>query len=175
MLRRLLTLPSALSLLVCVAAVALWVRSYFRLDSFGWRDAPGSGFQLSSETGEFLLFRVTRVGPGEWGTGWNSFRVSPDLRNARRIGSTFLGFQYYRSPPAASHGVVVAGVPYWFIALAAAALPGLRTARVYRHRRLVLHSRCAVCGYDLRATPDRCPECGTAVRNEATGRFNIGA
>jgi hypothetical protein len=58
-------------------------------------------------------------------------------------------------------------VSYWLVFLVAA-LPILFWMLVafWRWRRAVRRARCRLCvtcGYDLRATPDRCPECGTAV------------
>jgi hypothetical protein len=55
-------------------------------------------------------------------------------------------------------------VPIWLLALVTALLPTLWLAQAMRrreHRRRLAANRCIVCGYDLRATPDRCPECGT--------------
>jgi hypothetical protein len=50
-------------------------------------------------------------------------------------------------------------VPLWFATLLFGALPALRLYR--RVRRPHPPGLCLACDYDLRATPGRCPECGT--------------
>jgi hypothetical protein len=53
-------------------------------------------------------------------------------------------------------------VPFWLLTLAAAALAANQlVSAVRRHRRRAAQGACRHCGCDLRATPERCPECGT--------------
>ena len=53
-------------------------------------------------------------------------------------------------------------VPFWLAAAATAVLPTAWLGRWWvRRRRCDRAGLCHRCGYDLRATPDRCPECGT--------------
>jgi hypothetical protein len=53
-------------------------------------------------------------------------------------------------------------IPFWLAFLITLICPGLWLwRRMWRGHSIPGH--CFTCGYDLRATPDRCPECGTAV------------
>ena len=58
-------------------------------------------------------------------------------------------------------------VPYWFLALLTAVGPIVRTVeRIRTRQRVRFRSRrglCVRCGYDLRASEGRCPECGTGI------------
>jgi hypothetical protein len=61
-------------------------------------------------------------------------------------------------------------IPYWFLLALATPLqlrwlPGRLRSR--RRRRLAAAGRCPTCGYDLRGTPDRCPECGSTPQPQA--------
>jgi hypothetical protein len=50
---------------------------------------------------------------------------------------------------------------YWFLYVLFAIAPAWCAAAILHKRRKKQAGFCTVCGYDLRATPDRCPECGT--------------
>jgi hypothetical protein len=68
-------------------------------------------------------------------------------------------------------------VSWWQLILSTAALPAIRwrafcgknwpwmiaLRRIRQRCQDQQAGYCRVCGYDLRATPDRCPECGTPV------------
>ncbi len=68
-------------------------------------------------------------------------------------------------------------VPMWWLHIACwpmavlLGLPGLcitafRLRRALRRRSRIRQGLCLTCGYDLRASQDRCPECGTAIDPE---------
>src|SRR5688500_17904342 len=54
-------------------------------------------------------------------------------------------------------------IPYWSLALILSIVPVVALVRDRRRRWQRRNRRCLQCGYDLRATSDRCPECGTAI------------
>jgi hypothetical protein len=188
--RKLFTLATAGSLLLCVAMVALWIRSYGVNDVISWGNRSGKfriaisccrgdmrldWLRLADDQGDTVgppgLFHFT-VPPG-----FNNLTVSMDplphywvlRRTADRDytghpGFTFSGCGFavsretFFSSGARMYDGWLLGVPVPAVLAAAAILPVAWGTRRYRKRSAAGH--CATCGYDLRATPDRCPECG---------------
>ena len=160
-----------------------------RTTTFGTaRDGGARNWYVWSNRGEVLLgiYRIEyhKVvlaadddGPTPSPFQWLTFQAEPRLTVAYAsikppYGWHFAGFAYgrYTSPtsPTSSDGswlrtlLVKLAAPHWFIALVLGTPPAvLLCGRLRRHRRRRA-GLCPTCGYDLRATSDRCPECGTA-------------
>lgn len=59
-------------------------------------------------------------------------------------------------------------IPYWKPVVAFLLLPAWRIQlRIGARRERLRAGLCRQCGYDLRASADRCPECGTLIRSNA--------
>ncbi|MDB5289965.1 MAG: hypothetical protein JWL69_1206 [Phycisphaerales bacterium] len=163
---RLFTVVCAASLLMYIATMVLWVRSYSRCDLLLRQRGPDDRIAVTSEFG-VLVFEVESPQRGAIQPGWVYF----DSRLPRRWGRPpgVVGFAAFRGtnrhylllPPTAVYGV---SAPHWAVAIITVVLPlawisrrgKLRLAAVRRAGGL-----CAACGYDLRASEGRCPECGT--------------
>lgn len=163
---------AALSLALCLASAALWVRTGWRRDEHQmasrkdafatsahrvwWVHASRpywAGIPYHSEPAHGSF--ADQFG---WGVAPPPY---PPAVQAR--GGVFLGFvyvSYVQTNVTPSCAFTYVGVPMWFLVVATAVLPAVW----FRRRRAARRPPrlCPNCGYDLRATPDRCPECGAA-------------
>src|SRR5687767_7453056 len=178
MTRRLLNLLTVLSLLLCTAAGSLWARSYWMAERVQWRSDAGWREVLSAKGHlQVGLYSSDRPGPRaeSHGPRYDRDQARPPYNwllemNGSR-GDTLAnwertGFAWHERRNVGSgtlHAVAVA--PFWSF-LAITAVPPLAwiTLRLRSRirRRRTRSGLCPACGYDMRATPGRCPECGRA-------------
>jgi hypothetical protein len=149
--RRLLNLLTILPLALSTAAVVPWTGSYFYYTAAGFWPNPAKQrvYGVVSHHGSLYFINVPEAGDARrW--AW-SHRYDP-TRDSRLAGPA--GFMFSRE-----RGSVIVAAPYWLL------VPLLATpaaAALLRRRRRHASGLCNACGYDLRATPGRCPECGTS-------------
>ncbi|HEY7118320.1 MAG TPA: hypothetical protein VH475_17155 [Tepidisphaeraceae bacterium] len=171
-----LNVATALSLLMCVATVSLWVRSYRIVDvvhRYGYEDTG-----RPSKYRRWLLVNhtiATRRGAVQLLIGPKRFAIEgmpPDYYSYPATIDTFdppdwtfFGFAAAHSPPGTPPREQwdQYRFPMYAFTLLFTVLPVAWSVRRYRRRMArsrIERGRCWTCGYDLRATPDRCPECG---------------
>jgi ribosomal protein L37E len=67
---------------------------------------------------------------------------------------------------------VAVAVPHWFLLSLLAVAPTGSLALILGKSRRLHEMLCRRCGYDLRASADRCPECGQPVARHVPGAMS---
>jgi hypothetical protein len=176
--RRLVTLVAAASLLLCVVTAGLWWRSYRTFDTVHYIHHSAEAVQsvgIRTFCGFFECFAnwATKEYLGEVNLGQPGFAYDSGdaalLRKRRNLArrvhdnssrGTFAGFGFRILRRDGPETLRVYWVPMWFLAGLFGVLPAMRAWSIVRGHKRRRAQSCPTCGYDLRATPDRCPECG---------------
>jgi hypothetical protein len=184
--RLLLTLCIVVSLLMCMASAGLWTWGSFEASWLKVRHASNAtdqhAYWVDLEVWNFGGTLHKRLGrdditpayfPGNEPRFAAVFRDSYkpgwkwDQRRGRKLDHWSFppeGFRAARFDWTTHAGMRerawVLGTALWLPTLAFAVLPWIALVRYIRRRRAKALGLCPACGYDLRATPSRCPECG---------------
>jgi len=168
--RRLFNVLTGMSLVLCVAWAVLWVRSYFVFDvvtylwySPGrWHDQSYSGYWSKGSTGtawgENTRWDLTqgftheRLSPVDLHAGW-----PPSL-----VRFNACGVMVIRNAESPRYWDIM--IPCWMPTLLASIAPAMFVRRLRKLKGAPAEGECRKCGYDMRATRDRCPECGTVAK-----------
>jgi len=172
--RRLFNLAAITAAVLFTAICLMWVRSHFARD-YGWTWVPWRG---DASGPRYLKFDVDSAG-GQCELSWKIWTAAnrEQLKQRNELaGRNFyhrafdnprlpsswdgLGFKHYTGP---THSSFL--FPHWSAALLTVILPAVWITHWLLRVTQVKAGHCPTCGYDLRATPGRCPECG-AVANE---------
>lgn len=189
-LRILLHGATLLSALLCAVVIALWVRSYRVVDLVTWDTVARGGFLVRQTTlyahrgaavyactrhdiiaaagAEQRVRNLTvehRPFNPDFVPTYRNYWEDEGLIRVRRFRA--LGFEVvpdalFRHDKKETIRESFVLVPLSALALALAILPVRYGVAAHLRRSRERKGRCRHCGYDLRATPDRCPECGTA-------------
>ena len=185
--RILFHIASILSLLLLIACAILWPRSHFAQDDYyfppiadhaliGSENDPAYRISLSSTQGNFQVMRSQPYWEKLRPSGHASsapgkiFSLTPDRPVDTHF--QFAGIEYFNRPrhtykEGDSTFTLWAfrylTLPYWLLTTLFAILPILWTLhlhRQFRARSRLKRGLCPACGYDLRSSKNRCPECG---------------
>jgi hypothetical protein len=151
-----------LSLLLCMASLAFWIRSRHVRDTLTLSPFPIKWY-VSTDCGTVFLIRD------------RAWFQPADLRPGTNLLSyerSFLGFGKKQSLqshswPVQGPGSIIYGtiiktyfIPLWFCSAIFSILPLIQYPRLLRRLLRKRRGLCLHCGYDLRASANKCPECG---------------
>ena len=184
--RRFFALAAVLSLLLCGATAWLWARTWHHSGMLLYQrepsDGPNSGLGAVSIHGQILVMGIVSRGPrrGPFHSYWiggfahddpNVFLDLDDgsmaVAEVKEEGRTLGGFGVLDTAGGGtSTRSIVLMFPHWFAVVVFAVAPcclAIGKLRAIRSNRRKRDGRCVRCGYDLRASRERCPECGAIV------------
>ena len=189
--RRLLRISRATITVICfglaIAVLALWIRSYFFQDAIARitrnRSTLSSSFaSVFTERGRCKFSFCRRTFDAQEGFDENDGFLIPPRSPRWPVGWSYGAADFVNSGPWFSiethdwastpvsyypgrYSYTWVALPLWLFLSIFLVLPLRWAIRRIRHARDA-ENHCGECGYDLRASPERCPECGTEIKEK---------